>query len=139
NIQRIDTRQPGAQAAIDELRAKLAPSGNVVSEAGRRKTLEVFGKPLTPSQVVERICSRVRTRGLDAVLRYTAKLDGVRLTAETLRVPSHDLETAHKCASPEFLETIRRIRENILRFQTAILHRDVEVDGPQGSKLRQRF
>ena len=37
------------------------------------------------------------------------------------------------------METIRRIRENILRFQTAILHRDVEVDGPNGSKLRQRY
>ena len=42
------------------------------------KTIEVFGKPLSPLQVVERICSRVRTRGLDAVLRYTAKLDSVR-------------------------------------------------------------
>src|SRR5436305_8069868 len=112
-IQRIDTRQSDAKATIDGLRAKLAPGGNVVSEAGRRKTLEVFGKPLSPSQVVERICSRVRTRGLDAVLRYTAKLDGVRLSAETLRVPADDLAAAHKKAAPEFLETVRRIRENI--------------------------
>jgi histidinol dehydrogenase len=130
NIQRIDTREAGAQAAIDGLRAKLAPSGNVVSEAGRRKTLEVFGKELTPWQVVERICSRVRTRGLDAVLRYTAKLDGVRLTAKTVRVPAEELKGAHAKTAPEFLDTIRRIRENILRFQTAILHQDVEVEIP---------
>src|SRR4051812_39675718 len=138
-IERIDTRKAGATAAIERLRAKLAPSGNVVSEAGRRKTLEVFGKPLTPSQVVERICSRVRTRGLDAVLRYTAKLDGVRLSAETLRVPADDLVAAHKKAAPEFLETVRRVRENTLRFQRAILHRDVTIDAPGGSKLRQRY
>src|SRR6476659_7606600 len=105
NIARIDTRQSGAQAAIERLRAKLAPSGDVVSEAGRRKTLEVFGKPLTPSQVVARICSRVQTRGLDAVLRYTAKLDGVRLSAETLRVPAEELAKAHKHVAPEFLQT----------------------------------
>ncbi len=50
-IQRIDTRQAGAQASVDALRAKLAPSGEVVSEAGGRKTMEVFGKPLSfPAQ-----------------------------------------------------------------------------------------
>jgi histidinol dehydrogenase len=64
NIQKIDARQGDAQVAIAALRAKLAPSGNIVSEAGRRKTLEVFGKPLSPAEVVERICSDVRTEGL---------------------------------------------------------------------------
>src|SRR6476620_5372779 len=139
NIQRIDARRGDAQAAIAELRAKLAPSGNIVSETGRRKTLEVFGKPLTPAEVVEKICSDVRTQGLSAVLRYTAKLDGAELTAETLRVPVNELAAAHAKVSPEFLGTIRRIRENISRFQAAILHRDVTFDGPSGSKLRQRY
>jgi histidinol dehydrogenase len=130
NIQRIDARRSDADAAMVELRAKLAPSGNIVSEAGRRKTVEVFGKPLAPTEVVEKICSDVRTQGLSAVLRYTARLDGVELTAETLRVPAAELAAAHQKVSPDFLATIRRIRENILRFQTAILHRDVEIDAP---------
>lgn len=138
-IQRFDTRHAAAKTALDKLRAKLAPRGNVVSEAGRRKTLEVFGKPLSPSEVVERICSDVRTAALEAVLRYTAKLDDVQLSAETLRVPAEDLAAAHAGASPQFLQTIRRIRENILRFQTAILHRDAELAGPQGGKLWQRY
>ncbi len=138
-IQRIDTRTTDAQSAIARLRAKLAPSGNIVSEAGRQKTRAVFGEPLTPAQVVERICSDVRREGLDAVLRYTAKLDGAELTAESLRVSAHELAAAHKNADSEFLKTVRRIRENILRFQSAILHRDVEVAGPNGSRLRQRY
>ena len=45
-------------------RAKLSPAGNVVSEAGRRRTMEVFGEPLSPQQVVERICGDVQQRGL---------------------------------------------------------------------------
>ena len=106
-----------------------------MSEAGRRKTVEVFGKPLSPAEVVEQICSDVRTQGLSAVLRYTAKLDGAELTAETLRVPASELAAAHAKVSPDFLGTIRRIRENILRFQTAILHRDVEVDGPKRQQV----
>jgi histidinol dehydrogenase len=139
NIQKIDARQGDAQVAIAALRAKLAPSGNIVSEAGRRKTLEVFGKPLSPAEVVERICSDVRTEGLAAVLRYTAKLDGGELTGETLRVPAAELAAARAKVSPDFLGTVRRIRENILRFQTTILHKDVEDAGPNGSKLRQRY
>jgi len=138
-IQRIDTRQPDGQAAIAQLRAKLSPSGNVVSDAGRQKTLEVFGTPMAPTEVVERICSDVRTQGLDAVLRYTLKLDAAQLSANTLRVPSEDLASAHAHAAPAFLETIRRIRDNILRFQTAIVHRDVQIETPHGGWLRQRF
>jgi histidinol dehydrogenase len=139
NIERIDTCQRGAAQAIEALRAKLAPSGDVVSEAGRKKTIEVFGEPLTPAEVVARICGDVRKRGLDAVLDYTAKLDGAMVTADTLRVPAADLATAHAAAAPEFLATVRRIRDNILRFQTAILHRDVRVEAPQGGYLRQRY
>jgi histidinol dehydrogenase len=139
NIQQIDARQPAAKAAIAELRAKLAPSGNVVSEAGRRKTIEVFGEPLAPAQVVERICADVRAKGMEAVLRYTVELDGAQLSAETLRVPASDLAAAHAKLDRDFLATIRRIRDNILRFQTAILHRDVEIAGPHGSKLGQRY
>jgi histidinol dehydrogenase len=138
-IQRIDTRQPEAQAALAALRAKLAPSGNVVSEAGRQKTLEVFGTAMAPTEVVERICSDVRAQGLDAVLRYTSQLDGAQLSANTLRVPSEDLASAHAHTAPAFLESIRRIRDRLLRFQTAIVHRDVEVETPNGGWLRQRY
>src|SRR4051794_39828276 len=95
-IQHIDTRKPGSAEAIAALRAKLAPSGNMVSEAGKRKTIEVFGEPLTPAQVVERICADVRANGLAAVLRYTSQLDGAELTAATLRVPAADLAAAHQ-------------------------------------------
>ncbi len=138
-IQRIDARQPEAPAAIAALRAKLAPSGNVVSEAGRKKTIEVFGKPLLPSEVVEHICADVRSQGLEAVLKYSAKLDGAQLTAATLRVPVEELAAAHAKAAPDFLATLRRIRDNIHRFQSAILHRDVQIELPQSGYLRQRY
>ncbi len=137
---RIDTRQLDAARQIASLRAKLAPaSGDVVSEAGRAKTIDLFGEALAPQEVAERICRDVRERGLDAVLEYTAKLDGAELTAETIRVPGEELAAAHAAADPEFLSAIRRIRENVLRFQTAILHRDTTVELPDGGSLRQRY
>jgi histidinol dehydrogenase len=139
NIRRIDSRKDDLHAALHELRLRLSPRGDVVSEAGRRRTMEVFGEPLTPQQVVERICTDVRERGLAAVLDYSRRIDKAELTAETLRVPPEDLAAAHASADRHFLATIRRIRDNILRFQQAILHREVRVDLPHGAYLAQRY
>ena len=138
SIQRIDARTGDVRAALDALRRKLSPAGNVVSEAGRRRTMDVFGKPLSPQQVIERICGDVQSHGLAAVLEYSQKLDKAELTPQTVRVAAAELAAAHAAAEPAFLATIRRIRENILQFQRAILHRDVEVTRP-GVTLRQRY
>jgi histidinol dehydrogenase len=137
-IDRIDTRRDDVAAALDALRRKLSPAGNVVSEAGRRRTIEVFGEPLSPRQVVERICGDVRARGIEAVLEYSRKLDKAELTRETVRVSAAELAAAHAAADPPFLATIRRIRDNILQFQRAILHKDVEVKR-DGVVLKQRY
>jgi histidinol dehydrogenase len=138
-IQQIDARLPAGAEQLAALRKKLSPTGDVVSEAGRQKTIEVFGEPLSPVQTVERICRDVQTQGLAAVLDYTAKLDGVQITSATLRVSAEELAAAHAAAEPEFLETVRRIRENVLRFQQAILHTDVTVEVPAGGTLLQRY
>ena len=137
-IQRIDARRDDVTAALDALRAKLSPSGNVVSEAGRRRTLEVFGEPLSPAQVVEKICADVRKTGLSAVLDYSRKLDRAELTPATIRVSPAELEKAHAEADPRLLAAVRRVRQNILEFQTAILHQDKEIERP-GVMLAQRY
>jgi histidinol dehydrogenase len=141
-IPTIDCRTGDATALIDALRRKLSPQGNIVSEAGRQRTIELFGAPLTPQQVVERICSDVRDRGLTALLEYTEKLDRKELTKETMRVSSAELKAAHSKADPEFLATLRRIRANIAEFQQAILVKDAAVRRVQGDAvvdLRQRY
>lgn len=139
HIPRIDTRQADVRKAIDDLRERLSPRGNIVSEAGKALTLAVFGEALAPQQVVERICHDVRTTGLPAVLKYSAALDRAELTADTIRVPLADLQAAHKAAAPEFLAAIRNIRGRILEFQKALLPKDVRVAAPHGGELRQRF
>lgn len=137
-IQRIDTRRENVGPVLDELRRRLSPSGNVVSAAGRQKTLEVFGEELLPSQVVERICADVKARGMAAVLEYSQKLDRANVTPQTLRVSADELAQAHAAASPEFLAAVRSIRANIWEFQTAILHQEKQVTRP-GVVLRQRY
>ncbi len=138
NIRRIDSRREDIRAAMAELRARLSPEGNIVSEAGRRRTIEVFGEPLSPAQVVERICRDVAEKGLAAVLDYSARIDKAQLTAETLRVPEAELAAAHAAADQPFLAAVRRVAQNIREFQQAILHRDVRLERP-GGYLVQRY
>ncbi|MFW6169091.1 MAG: histidinol dehydrogenase [Planctomycetota bacterium] len=138
-ITRIDTRRDDVTAALRTLRDNLSPEGDVVSEQGRAKTMEVFGRSLTPREVVETICREVRQEGLEAVLRYSEKLDGARPEEKPLRVPVARLEEAHRRIDPDLLGSIRRIRDNILEFQRAILHRDVTVTRDDGVYLQQRY
>ena len=137
-IRRIDSRREDIRQAMAELRKKLSPEGNLVSEAGRRRTVEVFGQPLTPQEVVQRICGDVAERGLPAVLDYSARIDKAPLTPQTIRVPQEELEAAHARADGEFLAAIRRIAANIREFQEAILHKDVRLERP-GGYLVQRY
>jgi histidinol dehydrogenase len=88
--------------------------------------------------VVERICGDVRREGLSALLHYCEKLDRATLDAESIRVSADELAAAHAKADKDFLATVRRIRDNIYEFQSAILHQDVQVTRP-GVVLRQRY
>ncbi len=127
SIRTIDCRNDDAAPLLAELREKLSPRGDVVSEAGRQRTIELFGQALSPQEVVQRICSDVRSRGLDAVLEYTATLDRKQLTHDTVRVRPEEFAAATKAAAPEFLDTVRRIKANIEEFQTAVLPKDVRL------------
>src|SRR5262245_23110627 len=99
-IERIDTSCDDVAARLRQLRERLSPRGDVVSEQGRRRTIEVFGEALTPERVVERICNEVRETGLTALLQYNQRLDRATLDASSIRVPAHALAEAHRQADP---------------------------------------
>ncbi len=139
NISRIDCANDDAREAIRGLRRQLSPRGDVVSPQGRAKTIDVFGEALTPQRVVERICADVQRLGLEAVLDYTERIDGVILKPDEVRVRAHELETAYRAADPAYLRTIRRVRDNILAFQSGILNRDAVMRKSQGCELTLRY
>jgi histidinol dehydrogenase len=139
NLRRINCAAADAGEQIAALRARLSPQGEVVSARGRKLTEAVFGEPLPPTRVVERICADVKNRGLPALLHYTERLDGAHLTAATLRVSAQELAEARAAADPAFLETVRRIRQNILSFQFGLLHRDAILIMAGSHELRLRY
>ena len=139
-LRRIVCSAPESKKQLARLREQLTVQSDVVTPANRKITQAVFGEALPPSRVVERVCNDVKANGLKSVLHYTEAFDKIKLTAATIRVPEAELKAAHAAASPEFLETVRRIQHNILAFQVGILHTDAElrVSGSHELQLRYR-
>ncbi len=138
-LRRIDCGSDDGAAQLARLRAQLGAQGNIVSARGRALTEKVFGEALPPARVVERVCEDVRARGLEALLHYTEQFDRVRLDAGTLRVSRAELSRAHAAAEPAFLETVRRVRQNILSFQLGLLHRTAVLNVSGRHELRLRY
>ena len=134
----IDARKDDVKSKIDALRKKLSLKGNIVSEAGKRRTIETFGAPLTPQEVVEKICADIAEKGLPALLDYSARIDHAPLAADQLRVPQEDFDAALAEVEPEFLESVDSVRNNVSTFQKAILHKTIRIERP-GGWLAQRY
>jgi histidinol dehydrogenase len=135
----IDARGPLQQEAWNRLWKRWVGEGQVVSQRSRDLTMAVFGEPLSPQQVVERICREVRCEGSEALVRYSQKLDRSDRSADQIRVSIDRLREAHGGVEPEFLQTVRRIRDRLMTFQKAILHHDVVVEPEPGLRLQHRY
>jgi histidinol dehydrogenase len=139
NMRCIRCGDPQAARQLTELRQQLTLQSDIVSPRGKKLTEAVFGEALPPAKVVERICGDVRQRGLEALFHYTEQLDGVRLTPQTLRVSAAELRQAHAAAEATFLETVRRVRQNVLGFQLGLLHSDAVLTVPGSHELHLRY
>ena len=138
-LPRIELGRAGAAEQLAHLRVQLSAQGNIVSARGRELTERVFGEALPPARVVERICEDVRKRGREAAFHYTEQFDRVRLDAGTLRVTRGELAEAHTAAEPALLETVRRVRQNILSFQLGLLHQTARLAVAGRHELRLRY
>ncbi|MDO5580749.1 MAG: histidinol dehydrogenase [Planctomycetia bacterium] len=137
-IKWIDSTKSDIRKEMAALRRRLSPKGNIVSASGKQRTIEIFGAPLSPQEIVEKVCSEVAENGISALLDYSRRIDRAELSADQIRVPAEEFEKAHKTVESAFLDSVRNIRNNIAEFQTAILHHDVHLDRP-GGWLKERY
>ena len=138
-VRRIDCSAPNAAKQLAALRDQFSNRGNVVSAAGKKLTQAVFGEALPPSEVVSRICEDVKKRGLAAVLHYTEQFDKVKLTPKMVRVSAEEMAAAFKAADPEFIDTIRRSRDNVMQFQIGLLNKDAVLTSSEHYELQMRY
>ena len=110
-----------------------------VTEQMRQRTIATFGEDLIPEEVVRRILRDVRTRGDDALIDWTAKLDGVTLTPEQIPVSDEDIAMAYDLVDAETVAALERAAERIAKFHTRMPAQswmNTELGGVLGQLIR---
>ena len=65
---------------------------------------------------VEGILQDVKNNGVDAVLKYTEKFDGIKLTKETLKVSEEEFSDAYNIVGTRYLENINLAADRVRDF-----------------------
>jgi len=85
------------------------------------------------------IIEAVRQRGDRALLEFTLKFDGARLTRPLLRVTPGELNQAAKMASPELRGAVRHAQKNIKDFSSHSLRADWWGENQEGGRVGEKF
>ncbi len=67
---------------------------------------------------VDKILHDVRMNGDEALLKYTRRFDGVKMTLKQMRVSEAEKSAAYQDIKPEFISTLKKIIANITKFYT---------------------
>ncbi|MEI8033412.1 MAG: histidinol dehydrogenase [Chlorobiaceae bacterium] len=86
--------------------------------------------------VVDGILDDVRQRGDSAVLDYTERFQGVRLSS--MKVAPEEIDAAYSQAEPEFLSVLEEAYGNIVRFHQHEVEKSFFYEGEGGVLLGQR-
>jgi len=86
-----------------------------LSELIKKRTRVISGNTL---ERVRQIIDQVRSDGDRAVIEFTDLYDGIRLTADQLRVTDAQLSEAYKEVDGDFLRALRKALDNIYKFHT---------------------
>lgn len=81
---------------------------------------------------VKEIIEQVRSRGDEAVLEYTSRFDGCRLTPDTMEVTAEEIRKAYEELTPEFIEVLKKSAANIRAYHKKQLRNswfDAKEDG----------
>lgn len=115
---------PAARAALTRSFAEIP-----VPDAVLARIESMFGEPLTPDQVVERILADVRARGDDALRDWTERLDGTRPDALAV----HAAEIAAATVPDDLHAAIRTAIDRVRAFYEQQPAHGFLTHGPDGA------
>ncbi|MDY7018974.1 MAG: histidinol dehydrogenase [Chloroflexota bacterium] len=78
---------------------------------------QLFGKELSPQEVIEQVIADVRKGGDEALLNYTKKLDGVEL--RSLEVTREEIKAAYDMIDKELIPALEFAAKRIHAFHSA--------------------
>jgi len=108
------------------------------------KTLEKIYSRLARRKIrvkktVEKIIQDVYTKGDDALIRYTRKLDKIKLTARQLKVSEAETNGAFQNIDAEFIASLKIAINNVTNFYKKQLRKSWKINGEDGITLGEIF
>jgi histidinol dehydrogenase len=88
---------------------------------------------------VKKIIEDVRILGDDALIKYTRKFDGVKLSVRQLRVSQIDISGAYQNISPNFVSSLKVVIENVNRFYRKCLRKSWRIKDADGVVLGENY
>lgn len=88
---------------------------------------------------VKKILDDVRLFGDEALLKYTRKFDGVKLTARQLKVAEIEISGAYQSISPDFVSSLKAIIENVNKFYRRTVRKSWKMRDADGAILGEKY
>ncbi len=108
-----------------------------------KKLEKIYDRRFSASNRVEervkRIIEDVRLLGDEALIKYTRKFDGVKLSSRQLKVAQIEISGAYQNISPNFVSTLKIVIENINRFYRKSLRRSWRIKDSEGAILGENY
>jgi len=88
---------------------------------------------------VRKIIEDVRVFGDEALIKYTKKFDGVKLSPRQLKVSEIEISGAYQNISPNFVSSLKVIIENVNRFYRKTLRKSWRMKDSDGVVLGENY
>jgi len=135
----ISTSDADCDDQLERITGRMAEQERRQPESARRKTVEVFGEPLSPSEAVRKVVEDVRNSGDAALSDYALRLDGYEVAADALRVPPEEIDAAPNRIDAGLYAALVKAAANVSRYQQHILIRQPEPLDDGNRKMRARY
>jgi len=98
-----------------------------------------FIKSRRVEEKVSQIIQNVRLLGDEALLKYTKKFDGVKLSLRQLKVSEIEISGAYQNINPNFVSSLKVIIENINRFYRKTIKKSWRMKDSDGVILGENY
>ena len=107
------------------------------NEVSKEDIFARFEPTSSVEDIVADIIARVRERGDEALLEYTARFDKAQL--KDMRVSEGEMAAAVACVEPEFIEILKKAAGNIRRFHEAQKRQSFIINDEDGIVMGQKI
>ena len=88
---------------------------------------------------VRAIIDDVRLNGDDALIKYTRRFDGVKLTQRQIKVAEGEISSAYQNITSEFVGHLKTIINNVSSYYKQQVHKPCKVKGHDGVLLKEEI